>query len=56
MIMNPKINVPGGANAKNPAINKTAMRLGLLMKFADQLKEYWSSPVSSHQALREARS
>jgi hypothetical protein len=54
MIMNPKINVPGGANAKNPVVIRTAMRLGLLMKFADQLKEYWSSPVSTDQALREA--
>jgi hypothetical protein len=55
MIMNPKINVPGGANAENPAINKTATRLGLLMKFTAQLKEYWSSPVSGHKARREAR-
>ncbi|MDQ3755643.1 MAG: hypothetical protein M3371_13040 [Acidobacteriota bacterium] len=52
--MNPKINVPGGANAKNPVIAKTAMRFGLFIKLNKRLKEHRSSPASGAEIFRES--
>ena len=55
MIMNRKINVPGGANARNPVVNKTAMRLKLFMSFREQCKRYRSVCVSKYHVVPDAR-